>query len=132
MQLYYELVRLYVCCKLFIHWLFLSCRWNPKKRLTPDEALRHPWILSGLNLTKSGELRHSHSEINISHDSSSHSSSSTSGGSSGQSRRVHHKYSIIQKSDKVKAKIVETRLHDSVTKLDSNLNDSGTFLPPIL
>lgn len=107
-------------------------RWNPKKRLNPDDALRHPWILSGVSLSKSGELRHSHSEINISHDSGSHSSSSTSGGSSGQSRRVHHKYSIVQKSDKVKAKILETRLHDSVTKLDSNLNDSGTFLPPIL
>lgn len=109
-------------------------RWNPKKRLAPDEALRHPWILSGLHPQKSGDLRHSHSEVNVSHEggTASYSSSSTSG-SGHHSRNVYHKCVVTsQKSDKVKAKIVETRLHDALTKLDTNLNDSGTFLPPIL
>lgn len=97
--------------------------------MTPDEALRHPWILttgSSTHIQKSGELRHSHSEVNVNHDS--HSSSSTSGSSHS---RVHHKCIAI-KGDKVKAKIIESRQHSVSTKLDTNLNDSGTFLPPIL
>ncbi|KAJ8952520.1 hypothetical protein NQ318_003316 [Aromia moschata] len=109
---------------MFIDFISKCLEWNPKKRMTPDEALRHAWLLAGTQ--KSGDLRHSHSEVNVAHDS--HSSSSTSGSSHS---RLHHKF-IVQKGDKVKAKIVETRLHDSVAKLDSNLNDSGTFLPPIL
>ncbi|XP_056644515.1 dual specificity tyrosine-phosphorylation-regulated kinase 4 isoform X1 [Diorhabda sublineata] len=111
---------------MFIDLISKCLEWNPKKRLAPDEALRHPWVTAGSHTSKSGELRHSHSEVNVSHDS--HSSSSTSGSSHSRS---HYKC-VVQKGDKVKAKIVETRLHDSVTKLDSNLNDSGTFLPPIL
>lgn len=111
----------------FCYFQFL-CRWNAKKRMTPDEALRHEWILSGTSgYQKSGsDLRHSHSEVNVGHDS--HSSSSTSGSSHS---RIHHK-SLAPKGDKVKAKILDTRLHDNTSKLDSNLNDSGTFLPPIL
>nr|XP_023018192.1 dual specificity tyrosine-phosphorylation-regulated kinase 4-like [Leptinotarsa decemlineata] len=112
---------------MFIDFISKCLDWNSKKRMTPDEAQRHPWILAGNQSQKPGaELRHSHSEVNVSHES--HSSSSTSGSSHS---RIHHKC-IIQKGDKVKAKIIETRLHDTVTKLDSNLNDSGTFLPPIL
>lgn len=110
---------------LFIDYICKCLDWNPKKRMTPDEAVRHPWVLAGTS-QKSGDLRHSHSEINVAHDS--HSSSSTSGSSHS---RVHHKC-VVQKGDKVKAKIIETRIHDSVAKLDTNLNDSGTFLPPIL
>lgn len=113
----------------------LYCRWNPKKRLAPDEALRHAWILSafGSNFNKSGnnELRHSHSEVNVAHDSSSHSSSSTSGGGSSVTH-IRHNYLMVQKGEKSKAKILEARLHENTSKLDSNLNDSGTFLPPIL
>lgn len=98
--------------------------------MTPDEALRHEWIMSAVSNSKKagGDLRHSHSEVNVGHDS--HSSSSTSGSSHS---RVHHKCVVVQpKSDKLKAKILDTRLHNSTSKLDSNLNDSGTFLPPIL
>ncbi|XP_018566309.1 dual specificity tyrosine-phosphorylation-regulated kinase 4 isoform X1 [Anoplophora glabripennis] len=110
---------------LFIDYISKCLDWNPKKRMTPEEAVRHPWVLAGTS-QKPGDLRHSHSDINVAHDS--HSSSSTSGSSHS---RVHHKC-IVQKGDKVKAKIIETRIHDSVAKLDTNLNDSGTFLPPIL
>lgn len=98
--------------------------------MTPDEALRHEWILSGTSgYQKSGnDLRHSHSEVHVGHDS--HSSSSTSGSSHS---RIYHKTVLhAPRGDKVKAKILDTRIHDSIGKLDSNLNDSGTFLPPIL
>ncbi|KAH1014173.1 hypothetical protein HUJ04_003058 [Dendroctonus ponderosae] len=76
---------------------------------------------------KSGELRHSHSEVNVANDSHS-SSSSISGGSH---PRPQYKCSIEQ--DPVRAKIITTFFEDGSThKLDSNLNDSGTFLPPLL
>ncbi|ERL91865.1 hypothetical protein D910_09189, partial [Dendroctonus ponderosae] len=104
--------------------------WNPKRRLTPNEALNHSWILSGSSHArqmKSGELRHSHSEVNVANDSHS-SSSSISGGSH---PRPQYKCSIEQ--DPVRAKIITTFFEDGSThKLDSNLNDSGTFLPPLL
>lgn len=92
--------------------------------MTPDEALRHEWIQSAQKTVC--DLRHSQSEASVSRES--HSTS----GSSGESNyiRIHHKYAP-PKSDKIKAKIIDTRLVDS-TSLDSNLNDSGTFLPPIL
>nr|CAI5847594.1 unnamed protein product [Callosobruchus analis] len=134
---------------LFIDFLAKCLDWNPKRRLLPDEALRHPWITSGggssQQKSSSGvDLRHSHSEANVAGDLASggggggslSSSSSASGGTTGHSRA--HRCSVpgLPKGavDKVvKAKIVETRLHDiTVNKLDANLNDSGTFLPPIL
>lgn len=94
--------------------------------MTPDEALRHEWILSGLT-QKPNDLRHSQSDASVGQDS--HSSSGTSGGSYS---RMHVKCSASKISDKAKAKIiVDSRLNDS-TSVDSNLNDSGTFLPPIL
>lgn len=98
--------------------------------MTPDEALRHEWILCGLT-QKSSDLRHSHSDAKVVHESiSSHPSSSSTSGSSSYSR-VHVKCSTTKTSDKIKAKIVDSRSNDS-NSVDSNLNDSGTFLPPIL
>ncbi|XP_019867480.1 dual specificity tyrosine-phosphorylation-regulated kinase 4 isoform X2 [Aethina tumida] len=127
--------------QLFIDFISRCLEWNPKRRLSPDEALRHPWILSGsTHSSQKGELRHSHSEVSVGHES--HSSSSTSGGSSHP--RSHHKCQPTASKtvpDKIiKAKIIENRIHDTRVpegishhhKLDSNLNDSGTFLPPIL
>lgn len=100
-------------------------RWNPKKRMTPDEALKHEWILSGIT-QKSNDLRHSQSDAGI---EESHSSSGTSASSY---LRLHVKCSASKTSDKAKAKIiVDSRLNDS-SLVDSNFNDSGTFLPPIL
>lgn len=96
--------------------------------MTPDEALRHEWILSG-NTQKTNELRHSHSEAQVVPDSIYPSSSSTSGSSTYS--RMHVKCIATKTSDKIKAKIVDSRSNNS-TSVDSNLNDSGTFLPPIL
>lgn len=95
--------------------------------MTPDEALRHEWIQSA---QKTSDLRHSQSEASVSRESHSH-HHSTSGSGESNYLRVHHKYAPTKTSDKIKAKIIDTRLADS-TSLDSNLNDSGTFLPPIL
>lgn len=102
-------------------------RWNPKRRMTPEEALRHEWIQSASSTHRTNDLRHSQSEASVSHDSFSHSSSRTSGSSFSRP----HKCAAPKTSDKIKAKIVDTRPNDS-TSVDSNLNDSGTFLPPIL
>lgn len=88
--------------------------------MTPEEALRHEWIQQAQKVC---DLRHSQSEASVSHDSCLSSNTSSSSGSNYP--RLHHvKYSTPKISDKVKAKIVTT--------IDTNLNDSGTFLPPIL
>ncbi|XP_017785294.1 PREDICTED: dual specificity tyrosine-phosphorylation-regulated kinase 4 isoform X2 [Nicrophorus vespilloides] len=113
---------------LFIDFISRCLEWNPRKRMTPDEALRHEWIQSAM-AQKSGDLRHSLSEASVNQESSSHSSSGTSSSYS----RQHYKC-VVVKSDKVlKAKIVDSsKLNEVCTSVDSNLNDSGTFLPPIL
>ena len=33
---------------MFIHFLKQILKWDPKERITPAEALQHPWILTGL------------------------------------------------------------------------------------
>lgn len=116
---------------------FLNCgvtnervgrRWSPRNRMTPDEALRHPFIQTGLSTRQQNptELRHSRSEANVNQDS--HSSSSTSGSSHS---RVHHQ-TVAIKGDKVKAKIIESRQHSvSTRQLDTNPNDSFSFLPKL-
>ncbi|KAL1491645.1 hypothetical protein ABEB36_012209 [Hypothenemus hampei] len=125
---------------LFIDFVSKCLEWNPKRRMTPSEALCHSWIQSGTvsssmhtrqQTTKSGGdlLRHSHSEINVANNDS-HSSSSTSISGSSHSR-THYKCVVQQKcgdNNKMRAKIIDS----SHNKLDSNLNDSGTFLPSIL
>lgn len=107
------------------------CRWNPRKRMTPEEALRHEWILSGTRQKSpsNGEsLRHSQSEASVNQESSSYSSS----GASSSYSRQHYKCVVVKSDKLLKAKIVDSsKLNDS-TSVDSNLNDSGTFLPPIL
>lgn len=102
-------------------------RWNPKKRMAPDEALKHEWILQSSSQKSSSDLRHSQSEASVSQDS--HSSSGTSGESI-SNYRLHHSRIISKSSDKSKAKL-DSRVNDN-RSIDANLNDSGTFLPPIL
>lgn len=117
---------------LFIDFISKCLEWNPKKRMTPSEAFTHSWILSGTSHShqnQKSELRHSHSEVNVANDS--HSSSSSISGSSHS--RTHYKCIVQQKSDKVRAKIIDTRLHDTTSNtVDLNLKYSGNFLPPIL
>ncbi|KAK9692633.1 Protein kinase domain [Popillia japonica] len=106
--------------QLFIDFISRCLEWNPKRRMTPEEALRHEWIQSASSTHRTNDLRHSQSEASVSHDSFSHSSSRTSGSSFSRP----HKCAAPKTSDKIKAKIVDTRPNDS-TSVDSNLNDSG-------
>ncbi|KAL3282774.1 hypothetical protein HHI36_005941 [Cryptolaemus montrouzieri] len=111
----------------FIDFLSGCLQWNPKKRMTPDEALGHSWIqsLSSSNMQDYNDLRHSLSDLNIGMEL--HSSSSTSGSSHSQN---HDKYNVVpQKSDKIMAKMIDNKSH---VKFKLDKNDSGTFLPPIL
>jgi dual specificity tyrosine-phosphorylation-regulated kinase 2/3/4 len=32
----------------FVHFIEKCLDWNPETRMSPDQALRHPWILEGL------------------------------------------------------------------------------------
>lgn len=114
---------------LFLNFISKCLEWNPRKRMTPEEALRHEWILQSNSSQKSGsnDLRHSQSEASVGHDSHSSSGASADGYSN---YRSHHRCVIAKSSDKLKAKI-DTRINDN-RSVDANLNDSGTFLPPIL
>ncbi|XP_044734237.1 dual specificity tyrosine-phosphorylation-regulated kinase 4 isoform X2 [Chrysoperla carnea] len=49
---------------LFIDFISKCLEWNPKKRMTPEEAVRHEWLQSSLFQQRT-ELRHSHSEANV-------------------------------------------------------------------
>lgn len=75
---------------------------------------------------KSSDLRHSQSEVTVSRGES-HSCTGSSSGSNSYTRMHVVKCSTTRTSDKLKAKITLDN-----TSIDSNLNDSGTFLPPIL
>lgn len=33
---------------LFLHFLKQILKWDPKERISPAEALQHPWIMNGL------------------------------------------------------------------------------------
>ncbi|KAK9872905.1 hypothetical protein WA026_020257 [Henosepilachna vigintioctopunctata] len=111
----------------FIDFLSGCLQWDPKKRLTPEEALSHSWFLSSpkTNMQDYSDLRHSMSDLNI--GLGLHSSSSTSGSSQSQS---HEKYTFVhQKTDKITAKLIDSKSH---VKFKLDQNETGTFLPPIL
>lgn len=98
--------------------------------MTPDEALRHEWIQSAVRAPS--DLRHSQSEASVGGGGGGgphHPLATAGSGEGGYHLRVHQRYA--PRGDKVKAKIIDTRLTDSAS-LDSNLNDSGAFLPPLL
>lgn len=121
----------------YITYLLLF-RWNPKKRMTPDEALRHDWMQTSSS-HKQSDLRHSHSEVSVGHQTLTTSTVSNGGTATSNDNYAafrlqhHHKISSTKATiEKLKTRTTETsRMHDS-TSVDSNLNDSGTFLPPIL
>lgn len=121
----------------YITYLLLF-RWNPKKRMTPDEALRHDWMQTASS-HKQSDLRHSHSEVSVGHQTLTTSTVSNGGTATSNDNYAafrlqhHHKISSTKATiEKLKTRTTETsRIHDS-TSVDSNLNDSGTFLPPIL
>lgn len=95
--------------------------------MTPEEALRHEWIHCG---QKTGDLRHSQSEASVSREAHSTSSDTSSSGCSNYTR-LHFKCTTAKLTDKAKVKTVDTRITDC-TSFDKNLNDSVTYLPPIV
>lgn len=132
---------------LFVDFISKCLQWDPKKRMTPDEALRHEWLQSSTTVQMhQQELRRSPSEtVAVPH----------------QTRRVpvsepepapapsQQQYSLyrLYRGKKCVSKILEPERVDSakpkpsigsrmtadlVSTLDPSLDDSGTFLPPIL
>lgn len=123
---------------LFVNFIYRCLEWNPKKRMTPDEALKHSWMYNfSPSQNKSNDLRHSHSEASVGHQGLSTSNHTSNNHGYTSSNENYHKATAVvsiskDKSERLKVKTGEVgRLHDS-TSVDSNLNDSGTFLPPIL
>ncbi|XP_044750963.1 dual specificity tyrosine-phosphorylation-regulated kinase 2 isoform X2 [Coccinella septempunctata] len=108
----------------FIDFLSGCLQWNPKKRMTPEEALNHSWFISlSTSNMQDYDLRHSLSDLNIGADL--HSPSSTSGSS-----QSHDKYNVVpQRTDRIKAKMIDNKSH---VKFKLDKNQTGTFLPPIL
>ncbi|XP_018904291.2 uncharacterized protein [Bemisia tabaci] len=88
--------------KIFVDFLSRCLHWDPKKRMSPDEALRHEFLRDWIN-------------INPSHVLADYLKSPTSLQSSPNS--IYH---LLRKRNTAQ------------TNGDPNLTDSGTFLPPIL
>lgn len=104
--------------------------------MTPDEALRHEWMLSSsTSHQKSSDLRHSQSDASVSHTLNMNLASGISTSNDNYSNfRLHHKCTskIINEKHKSHKSTLDCRRNNENTSIDSNLNDSGTFLPPIL
>lgn len=119
-------------------------RWDAKKRLTPEDALRHEWLKSStLSVSHtSQEVRRSPSESGT--PSQLRGSLSSVGDSQHSGYRVHRarkwKYSdgdLTESNDvrgatTVKVNVTPSTRHTSSSDADTSLDDSGTFLPPIL
>ncbi|XP_045469956.1 dual specificity tyrosine-phosphorylation-regulated kinase 4 isoform X1 [Harmonia axyridis] len=108
----------------FIDFISGCLQWNPKKRMTPDEALNHSWFLSlsTSNIHDYNDLRHSLSDLNLGGDL--HSPRSISGSS-----HSHEKYAGTQRTDRIKAKMIDNKSH---VKFKLDKHDTSSFLPPIL
>ncbi|XP_075212246.1 dual-specificity tyrosine phosphorylation-regulated kinase 2 isoform X3 [Lycorma delicatula] len=89
--------------KLFVDFITQCLNWDAKKRMTPEEALRHEWLKSSSSTQQNqqSEIRRSPSTV------------------SQQPAPAASLYGIYRGSK-------------PSVKLDPNLDDSGTFLPPIL
>lgn len=102
--------------------------------MTPDEALRHEWMASSTTSQKPSDLRHSQSDASVSRTLNLNLAGGIATSNDNYSNfRLHHKCTSKLLSDKQKHKSSTDcrRINDS-NSVDSNLNDSGTFLPPIL
>lgn len=103
--------------------------------MTPDEALRHEWM-STSSQKSSSDLRHSQSDASVSHTLNLNIATGISTSNDNYSNyRLHHKCQskiINEKHKSHKSSLDCRRNNENLTNIDSNLNDSGTFLPPIL
>lgn len=157
-------------------WYFDIDRWDPKKRMTPDEAIRHEWLKSSSShMSSSWAIASStnssaNTTTNVESSQSAHPRTrNVTTNAPWQQRRksILHDISVVQGSYKYVQKIstgenadngglvVKSKLNgsasshalassaqtttsrhastgDIVASLDLNLDDSGTFLPPIL
>ncbi|XP_026284517.2 dual specificity tyrosine-phosphorylation-regulated kinase 4 isoform X3 [Frankliniella occidentalis] len=163
--------------KMFVDFVSQCLQWDSKKRMTPDEALRHEWLVSSSSIAPTNgshtqtELRRSPSEAGLVPHHSHHShrgagsgssgSGSVTGSGSGSGTGSGQAYSLyrLYRGKKCVSKLVDaqtgelgdvsssllgtarTRGSTTTTRgggecssqaVDPNLNDSGTFLPPIL
>ncbi|KAL1123993.1 hypothetical protein AAG570_001763, partial [Ranatra chinensis] len=95
--------------KLFIDFISRCLCWDSKKRMTPEEALRHDWLKFSPSsvVGSSSEVRRS---------------------ASAASQQQHSAFKIYRgvAPSATKQTVVTS------TTTDHNLDDSGTFLPPIL
>lgn len=167
--------------KMFVDFVTQCLQWDSKKRMTPDEALRHEWLVSSSSIgasngshTSQAELRRSPSEAGLgvaplaSHRSagsgSSGSGAGSGSGSSGTGSGQQYSLYRLYRGKKCVSKLVDAQTGElgdvsnslrtrgagsgatsgaatattrsggecSSQAVDPNLNDSGTFLPPIL
>lgn len=123
----------------------MYCRWDAKKRLTPDDALRHEWLKSS---STSSIPQHPQDVRRSPSESSTGQRRGTLPSSDSESQysmyRLYRgrksKYSdgdIVEQNDiggttKVKVNVTPSARHTSAGDTDPSLDDSGTFLPPIL
>eukprot|EP00698_Gefionella_okellyi_P003601 TRINITY_DN13381_c0_g1_i1.p1 TRINITY_DN13381_c0_g1~~TRINITY_DN13381_c0_g1_i1.p1 ORF type:complete len:603 (-),score=124.45 TRINITY_DN13381_c0_g1_i1:207-2015(-) len=74
---------------LFISFLEESLKWDPRERMTPEEAMRHQWILEGLQPVRPSEQpppdtarsRRSHHHSSVHHHGMAPSTTTSTGGS---------------------------------------------------
>jgi serine/threonine protein kinase len=83
--------------ELFVDFIAKCLAWDPERRLKPDPAMRHPWILAGRARQPVGPLASSGSSCSASmvHAHASQQgagSSSSNGGSSGGGRLTHGRF----------------------------------------
>lgn len=163
-------------------YVFFSGRWDPKKRMTPDEAMRHEWLNSSSFHVSSSTSTIAASTVNANTNANATSMETSSQSAHAQTvsvtvsaprqrattvedppytmyrlckgRKYVQRISTTENTDNgglvVKSKLngsasshalasstqTTTSRHastgDIVASLDPNLDDSGTFLPPIL
>lgn len=120
-------------------------RWDAKKRLSPDDALRHEWLKSSstsaipqhpqdvrrspsesITVQRRGTLPASDSEFQYSMYKLYRGRKSKFGDGDGIEQTE------VGGTTKVKVNVTPSARHTSAGEADPNLDDSGTFLPPIL
>ncbi|XP_067001865.1 dual specificity tyrosine-phosphorylation-regulated kinase 4 isoform X2 [Anabrus simplex] len=153
---------------LFVDFIAQCLQWDAKKRMTPDEALRHEWLQSSSSsaAVQQPELRRSPSEMASSQQQQQRRVLEAESTAAAQQQQQQYSLYRLYRGKKCVSKLLEphqaeqgdscsasssnkpklngissassgsnrsgTAITDLVASLDPNLDDSGTFLPPIL
>ncbi|XP_073986729.1 dual-specificity tyrosine phosphorylation-regulated kinase 2 isoform X3 [Rhodnius prolixus] len=108
--------------KLFVDFISQCLCWDATKRLTPEKALRHEWLKSS---SGSSSTSSSNSEVRR--------SASAASQQQHQQKLLHRVYRTSGIVGGGGSGAIQTTTHLTSTKSSElNLDDSGTFLPPIL